>query len=140
MLLQAAWLAPRKRPLPIYLPGELIKPLLAWLDAVYLPPALMGFSLELCAWRVTETVEAAAGVEVGIFPTTYLQSLHQRIDPLSPGRVEIFGLDTTCGARRVVFSSDLGSPADLMPALAARAALPQIGEITAVGDGERIWF
>jgi hypothetical protein len=59
---------------------------------------------------------------------------------LSPGRVEIFGLDTTCGARRVVFSSDLGSPADLMPVLAARAALPQIGEITAVGDGERIWF
>jgi len=42
MLLQAAWLAPRKRPLPIYLPGELIKPLLAWLDAVYLPPALLG--------------------------------------------------------------------------------------------------
>lgn len=140
MLLQAAWLAPRKRPLPIYLPGELIKPLLAWLDAVYLPPALLGFSLELCAWRVTEKVEAAAGVEVGIFPKTHLQSLHQRIDPLSPGRVEIFGLDTTCGARRVVFSSDLGSPADLMPALAARAALPQIGEITAVGDGERIWF
>lgn len=140
MLLQAAWLAPRKRPLPIYLPGEWIKPLLVWLDAVYLPPALLGFSLELCAWRVAEKVEAAAGVEVGIFPTTHLQSLYQRIDPLSPGRVEIFGLDTTCGARRVVFSSDLGSPADLMPALAARAALPQIGEITAVGDGERIWF
>jgi hypothetical protein len=140
MLLQAAWLAPRKRPLPIYLPGELIKPLLAWLDAVYLPPALLGFSLKRCSWRVTEKVEAAAGVEVGIFPTTHFQSLYQRIDPLSPGRVEIFGLDTTCGARRVVFSSDLGSPADLMPALAARAALPQIGEITAVGDGERIWF
>ena len=77
MLLQAAWLAPRKRPLPIYLPGELIKPLLAWLDAVYLPPALLGFSLELCAWRVTEKVEAAAGVQVGIFPTTHLQSLHK---------------------------------------------------------------
>lgn len=189
MLLQAAWLAPRERPLPIYLPGELIKPLLAWLDAVYLPPALLGFPLELHAWRVTEKVEVAAGVEVGIFPTTHLQSLHKRIDPLSPGRFEIFGLDITCGARRVVFSSDLGSPADLMPALAApcdvlvcelshylpeelfsvlqgrtirhllfnhlapelngrevgllrgaRAALPQIGEITAVDDGERIWF
>lgn len=83
MLLQAAWLAPRKRPLPIYLPGELIKPLLAWLDAVYLPPALLGFSLELCAWRVSEKVELLRG---------------------------------------------------------ARALLPQIGEITAVGDGERIWF
>ncbi len=77
MLLQAAWLAPRKRHLPIYLPGEWIKPLLAWLDVVYLPPALLGFSLELCAWRVTEKVEAAAGVEVGIFPTTHLQSLHK---------------------------------------------------------------
>ena len=118
MLLQSAWLAPRKRPLPIYLPGELINPLLAWLDAVYLPPALLGFPLELHAWRVTEKVEAAAGVEVRIFPTTHLQSLHQRLDPSALGRFEIFGLDITCGARRVVFSSDLGSPADLMPALA----------------------
>ena len=89
----------------------------------------------------------------------------------------------------MVFSFDLGSPADLMPALAApcdvlvcelshylpeelfsvlqrrtirhllfnhlapelngrevellrgaQASLPQIGEITAVGDGEQIWF
>jgi hypothetical protein len=113
----------------------------------------------------------------------------KRIDPLSPGRFEIFGLDITCGAQRVVFSSDLGSPADLMPVLAApcdvlvcelshylpeelfsvlqgrtirhllfnhlapelngrevgllrgaREALPQINEITAVDDGERIRF
>ena len=189
MLLQSAWLAPRKRPLPIYLPGELIKPLLAWLDAVYLPPALLGFPLELHAWHVAEKIKAAAGVEVGIFPTTHLHSLHQRLDPSAPGRFEIFGLDITCGTRRVVFSSDLGAPADLIPALAApcdvlvcelshylpeelfavlreraighllfnhlapalngreeelrraaREALPQIGKITAVRDGERIGF
>jgi ribonuclease BN (tRNA processing enzyme) len=189
MLLQSAWLAPRERPLPVYLPGELIKPLLAWLDAVYLPPSLLGFPLELHAWRVMEKVEAAAGVEVGIFPTTHLQSLHQRLDPSAVGRFEIFGLDITCGPRRVVFSSDLGAPADLVPALsapcdvlvcelshylpeelfavlqgrpvgrlvfnhlapalngreeellrAAREALPQIGEITAVRDGERVGF
>lgn len=189
MLLQSAWLAPRQRPLPIYLPGELIKPLLAWLDAVYLPPALLGFPLELIAWRVREKVKVAAGVGVGIFPTTHLQSLQQRLDPSAAGRFEIFGLDMTCGARRVVFSSDLGAPADLKPALAApcdvlvcelshylpaelfavlegrtigrllfnhlapelngredellraaREALPQIGLITAVRDGERVGF
>jgi ribonuclease BN (tRNA processing enzyme) len=189
MLLQSAWLAPRKRPLPVFLPAELIRPLLAWLDAVYLPPKLLGFPLEFHEWRAGETVSVAPGVEVAVFPTTHLRGLQARIDPQATGRFEIFGLDVRCGDRRVVFSSDLGSPVDLVPALAApcavlvcelshflpeelfaalqdrvighlvfnhlapelngreeelvestRRALPQIGEITAVRDGDRVEF
>ena len=117
MLVQSLWLAPRSRPLPVYLPRELIKPLLAWLDAVYLPPSLLGFDLDLRPWNPSESVHVAQGVDVAIFPTTHLRGLQQKIDPSARGRFEIFGLDIACHGRRVVFSSDLGSPADLAPAL-----------------------
>jgi len=189
MLVQSAWLAPRERPLPVWLPRELISPLRAWLDAVYLPSSLLGFPLELNAWNIEETVSPAPGIEVGVFPTTHLQGLHRKIDPSSTGRFEIFGLDMNCQGRRVVFSSDLGAPSDLESSLsapcdvlvcelshfrpeelftllrgrtigrlvfnhlapelngrehelleAAREALPQIDEVIAVRDGDRIEF
>lgn len=189
MLVQTAWLAPRTRPLPVYLPAELIAPLRAWLEAVYLPPKLLGFPLELRGWKNGETAAVARGVDVGVFPTTHLRGLQAKIDPQATGRFEIFGLDMRFGGRRVVFSSDLGSPGDLRPALAtpcdvlvcelshflpeelfaelrdrvighlvfnhlagelngredelvqaARRALPQIGRISTVRDGDRVEF
>ena len=118
MLLQSAWLAPRKRSLPIYLPGELIAPLRAWLDAVYLPDELLGFAVEWHAWREGEKVEAAPGVDVSVFPTSHLDNLRKRLGPATPGKLEVFGLDLRCAGKRVVFSSDLGSPSDLLPVLA----------------------
>jgi ribonuclease BN (tRNA processing enzyme) len=117
MLVQSSWLAPRARPLPVYLPRELIAPLRAWLEAVYLPPALLGFELDLRAWPVAEKAAAAPGVEVAVFPTTHLQTLREKIDPSAAGRFEIYGLDVACRGRRVVFSSDLGHPSDLAPVL-----------------------
>ena len=118
MLLQSAWLASRARALPVHLPGELIGPLRAWLEAVYLPPSLIGFPLELRPWRPGEPITVASGVDVGLFPTTHLEGLRQIIDPGATDRFEIFGLSVTCGGRRVVFSSDLGQPGDLSPVLA----------------------
>jgi len=189
MLVQSAWLGPRKRPLPVWLPRELIGPLRAWLDAVYLPSSLLGFPLEFNAWNIEETISLASGIEVGVFPTTHLQGLHRKIDPSSTGRFEIFGLNMNCRGRRVVFSSDLGAPSDLESSLSVpcdalvcelshfrpeelfavlrgrsirrlifnhlapelngkeekllrevRQALPEIGEVRAVRDGDRIEF
>jgi ribonuclease BN (tRNA processing enzyme) len=189
MLLQSAWLALRTRPLPVYLPGELIAPLRAWLEAVYLPASLLGFPLEWRAWGKGEIVIPAPGVELSVFPTTHLDNLRKRLDPEAAGKFEVFGLDLRCAGRRIVFSSDLGSPADLLPVLtepcdvlvcelshfrpselhavlrgrpigtlvfshlapelngsehevvaSAREALPQIGRILAVRDGERVEF
>jgi ribonuclease BN (tRNA processing enzyme) len=189
MLVQSSWLAPRSRPLPVYLPEELIKPLLAWLEAVYLPPSLLGFELDLRAWDPSKRIKAAHGVEVSIFPTTHLRGLQQKIDPSALGRFQIFGLDVDCGGRRVVFSSDLGAPSDLVPVVdrpcdvlvcelshfqpdelfsvlgdcrigqllfnhlapelngredellaLARRALPQVGQIRVVRDGDRVDF
>lgn len=189
MLVQSSWLAPRRRALPVYLPGELAEPLRAWLEAVYLPGSLLGFPLDLRPWDPSRPVEAAPGVRVGLFPTTHLRGLSERLGGPSAGRFEVYGLDVSCGGRRVVFSSDLGAPSDLAPVLrapcdvlvcelshfrpeelfevlrgctigqlllnhlapalngcenalleAARRALPQIGEIRAVCDGERVEF
>lgn len=189
MLLQSAWLAPRTQPLPVYLPAELIAPLRAWLEAVYLPASLLGFPLEWRAWRKGEKAIPAPGVEVSVFPTSHLDNLRKRLAPAAAEKFEVFGLDLRSAGKRIVFSSDLGSPADLLPVLtdpcdvlvcelshfrpaelhevlrdrpiktlvfnhlareldgrekevvsAARKALPQIGQILAVRDGERVEF
>lgn len=117
MLLQSAWLAPRSRPLRVFLPRELIGPLRAWLEAVYLPPKLLGFELDFIPWQAARKTEAAPGVAVTPFPTTHLQSLQRTIDPSALDRFEIFGCDVTCEERRVVFSADLGAPSDLAAVL-----------------------
>lgn len=117
MLLQAAWLAPRKKKLDVFLPAELIAPLQAWLRAVYLPPELLGFGLDFHAWRSGHGERLCRGMEAVPFPTTHLESLRRIIDPSARERFEIFGLDIRAGGKRVVFSSDLGSPGDLAAAL-----------------------
>jgi len=118
MLLQSSWLAPRTKSLPVYLPAELIKPLRSWLEAVFLPESLLGFSLELRPWHGGRSEEVAPGVRVTPFATTHLQGLKKMIDPAADDRFMVFGLAAQTGNRRVVFSSDLGSVSDLTTALA----------------------
>lgn len=117
MLLQSLWLAPRERPLPVYLPAELIEPLRAWLDAVLLPASLLGFPVDFRAWEAGRIETVAPGVEVTPFPTTHLEGLKKKIDPSATDRFKVFGLAFRIDRRRVVISSDLGSPSDLAPAL-----------------------
>ena len=113
MLLQAAWLAPRTKALPIYLPAELIKPLQGWLEAVFLPESLLGFPLEFRPWTEGQTETVAPGVRATPFATTHLEGLKRMIDRAADGRFKVFGLAVETDDRRVVFSSDLGAPSDL---------------------------
>ncbi len=113
MLLQSAWLAPRERALGLYLPPELVAPLQAWLEAVYLPTTLLGFPLNFIPWVVGTPVKVAPGVRVTPFGTTHLDGLRQIIDPQATERFKTFGLAVECDGKRVVFSSDLGCPEDL---------------------------
>ncbi|MBU3664453.1 MAG: ribonuclease Z [Chthoniobacterales bacterium] len=117
MLLQSAWLAPRSKPLKIFLPRELIAPLSSWLDAVYLPPRLLGFPLEFVPWECGVKSEVAVDVFARPFPTTHLEGLRRIIEPDAAGRFKVFGLDADCAGLRVVFSSDLGTPEDLKDVL-----------------------
>ncbi|MBV9657225.1 MAG: MBL fold metallo-hydrolase [Verrucomicrobia bacterium] len=111
----------RDGPLPIYLPRELIAPLRAWLEAVYLPDKLIGFPLEWHAWEDT-----AAGAATLVLPgggelrvttalTTHLDGLRQRIDPTTTERFKPYSLALESGGWRVVYSADLGAPTDLEP-------------------------
>jgi ribonuclease Z len=187
MLLQSAWLERRTNPLPVYLPSELIVPLRAWLDAVFLPASLLGFPVEFLAWEAGRTVAVAPGVEVTPFASTHLEGLKKMIDPAADDRFKVFGLAVQTAEHRVVFSSDLGAPSDLAVPLAkpcdvlvcelshfsadelfaflrdrkigllvlthlsenlagreaeitaaARQALPQIGRIAVVRDGDEV--
>lgn len=117
MLVQSAWLEKRSRVLPVYLPEELVLPMKTWLEAVYLPEKLIGFPLEFRPWKPNEAAKVASDVVVQTFSTTHLEGLRRLIEPETSRRFKVFGLDIHCGGRRVVFSSDLGSPQDLAPVL-----------------------
>ncbi len=118
MLLQAAWLEPRTRPLQLCLPNELIDPLQAWLSAVYLPAHLLGFPVNFSPWEAGRVISLGPQVSVTPSPTTHLESLGRLIDKRAIERFKVFALDLRCQDLRVVFSADLGHPTDLEALLA----------------------
>ncbi len=123
MFIQGAWLESRTRPLPIYLPKELILPLKTWLDAVYLPEKIIGFSVEYHAWESLPNRQAtldASGLRVRASPTTHLDGLRALIDPSARHRFRAYSLafEWPETGRRLVYSADLGAPEDLEPTLA----------------------
>ena len=122
MLIQGAWLEGRSRPLPVYLPGELIGPLRAWLEAVYLPEKLIGFPIEFHAWETLpgRAVELDGGqLRLSVHPTTHLDGLRTLIDPAAADRFLAYSmvLEWPGAGKRLVYSADLGLPQDLEAAL-----------------------
>ncbi len=123
LFIQGSWLEGRTRPLPIYLPGELIAPLKMWLDTVYLPASLIGFPVEYHAWESLPGQRATleqGGLIVSASPTTHLDGLRALIDPSALDRFRAYSLafDWPTSGRRLVYSADLGAPDDLTPLLA----------------------
>jgi len=122
MLIQGMWLAKRTRPLDIWLPGELILPLRAWLEAVYLGPAIVPFALVFHAW------EAGKKTQVGDFAltpfdSTHLDSLHEISGISDPDRFRAYGFVIEAEDSRLIWSADIGAPEDLAPALQGGASL-----------------
>ena len=118
MLIQGAWLQSRTRPLPVYLPAELIAPLKAWLDAVYLPADIIGFPIKYIAWetlRGPSMMLDAGRMRVGAAPTTHLDGLRSLIDPSAHDRFRAYSIafEWPESGRRLVYSADLGEPEDL---------------------------
>jgi ribonuclease BN (tRNA processing enzyme) len=118
MFIQGAWLESRTRPLPIYLPGELIQPLRAWMEAVYLPEKLIGFPLAYRAWEDQPKPACIAGARVSTNPTTHLDGLRTIIDPAAADRFLPYSLaldwpDADAADKRLVYSADLGRPQDM---------------------------
>ena len=118
MVIQGAWLEGRTRPLPVYLPAELIAPLRGWLEAVYLPDKLIGFPLEFLAWEDLPglTLDLDKGrLRVSLHPTTHLDGLRELIDPDESHRFLSYSLafDWPASGKRLVYSADLGAPQDM---------------------------
>lgn len=118
MLIQGAWLEGRERPLSIYAPAELIGPIRAWLEVVYLPAKILGFPLEFQAWEdlPARLLRLDGGrMQLGVAPTTHLDGLRELIEPTAWDRflAYSFAFEWPETGRRVVFSADLGRPEDL---------------------------
>ena len=128
MVIQGAWLEGRTRPLPVYLPAELIAPLRGWLEAVYLPDKLIGFTVEFFAWEELpgQAVNLDQGrLRVSVHPTSHLDGLRKLIDPAARDRFLAYSLafDWPAGGKRFVYSADLGAPQDLEAILQAPCGL-----------------
>ena len=113
MVIQSCWIMGRERPLPIFLPRELIQPLSMWLNASYIGPDFIPFPLQFQAWEDRDKV-SVCGVEVRVAPTTHLDSLVKRF---GNGRFHPFSLAFNSPEFEFVASGDIGAPEDLIPHL-----------------------
>ena len=113
MLIQSCWIVGRERPLPIFLPKELIHPLTVWLDASYIGPDFIRFELQFQAWEDNDYVNIC-GVNVRVAPTTHLDSLVKRF---GNARFHPFSLAFDSPGFEFVASGDIGAPEDLFPHL-----------------------
>jgi ribonuclease BN (tRNA processing enzyme) len=111
LLLQAAWLQGRTRPLPVLLPGHLHGPLTAWLDAIFLGSRTLSFPVAYETWS-PGLARMVGGVTLTPQPTTHLARVQAEL-----GRPEIqaFALDVQADGRRLVYTGDLGGAEDLAP-------------------------
>jgi ribonuclease Z len=113
MLIQSCWIVGRERPLPIFLPKELIQPLTVWLDASYIGPNFIPFKLQFQAWEDSNHVNIS-GIDVRVAPTTHLDSL---VKKFGNDRFHPFSLSFDSPGFEFVASGDLGAPEDLLPQL-----------------------
>jgi ribonuclease BN (tRNA processing enzyme) len=113
MLIQTAWISGRTKPLPIYLPKELIRPLQGWLDAGYLGPEFLQFPIEFFPWETHPSLEQF-DLKVDARETSHLKDLVERF---GAGRFRAYSLRITHPEFRILLSGDLGSPLDLEPQL-----------------------
>ena len=118
MIIQGAWLEARSRPLPLYLPAELIGPIRTWLEAVYLPEKLVGFPVEYHPWESlsarTATIDDGR-LRVSVNSSTHLDGLRAKIDPGAADRFLAYSIlyDWPATGKRLIYSADLGRPEDL---------------------------
>jgi ribonuclease BN (tRNA processing enzyme) len=117
-LLQGCRLLGRTKPLPIYLPGEMISPLRAWISALYLREESMGFPVTWHAWDVEKDEDFGSGIFVRPHPNGHLLSCYAGKPGADVNRpCESVSLEVTYGTFRAVLSGDLASPTELAPLL-----------------------
>lgn len=120
MFVQSLWLQQRRRPLPVYAAPKAITALKAWLEAVVLPPELIGFVID---WRplVSGIPMAVGEIVVHAHPTRHLESLERSFGSRYPGTsFEAFSFVLEGKGFRVGHTADIGDVRDLEPLLKDR--------------------
>ncbi|MFH0965491.1 MAG: MBL fold metallo-hydrolase [Planctomycetota bacterium] len=120
MLVQWMQLAGRKRPLRVYLPAPALDPARRHLDSIFLGAPFLPFPLELSP--VTPGIVLSDGsISVEAHPTTHLAPYARAVRKggLDGAALclESYLYVVTAGRKRIVYSGDLGSPADLDPVI-----------------------
>lgn len=113
-LLQGCMLLGRTKGLAIHLPGEMIAPLRAWIDALYLTEKGLGFPLSWNAWVDQVDVDLGKDVSVTAWPNGHLRESYRLLEGFDPSRrCASYSLEILSGGFRALFSGDLCSAADL---------------------------
>jgi ribonuclease Z len=117
MLIQSMWLEARRRPLPLWMPRRVIRPLQSWLRTCFLFETQFKFRIQ---WRpLSVTAPARAGkIRVSSFRTTHLEATRKKFARRHPAvGFDIFCFLLEANGRRIGYSADLGNPRDLEPLL-----------------------
>jgi len=114
--LQGAMLTGRTKPLPIYLPGEMISPLRAWIRALYLTEEGLGFPVSWRAWEKGVQEGIAGTITVTPRANRHLEQCYRTLVGADVERAcASFSLEIRKENFRVIFSGDLSDPLELLP-------------------------
>jgi len=116
MFIQGLWLQRRTNALKVHLPADAIKPVQQMLEAVYLFPEVLPFSLSFEPLRSGEPVRFK-DVTLTPFRTAHLDKTKAKNAAKHPGDYDAFCFLLQAPNLRVGHSADLDSPRDLAPLL-----------------------
>jgi ribonuclease BN (tRNA processing enzyme) len=116
-LIQSLWLRTRRAPLHVYGPEAVVLQLKDWMEKCLLFPELIGFPIY---WKPVKPGRAwkHGPFTLKAFATQHLTSLANHFKRGYPKTCfDCYGLEIIYEGRRYVYSADLATPAELIPAL-----------------------
>jgi ribonuclease BN (tRNA processing enzyme) len=123
-LLQGCLLQERAKPLPIYLPEEMIAPLRAWVSALYLTEEGLGFPLSWRAWKHAEKEVMEEDIVITPYLNGHLRQSYRGLPGADATRPCCsYSLEIQQDDFRVLFSGDLAAAGELTPWVAQPTTL-----------------
>ena len=113
-LIQGAKLLGRVKPLPVFLPEEMIGPLRAWIAALYLNEEGLGFKILWTAWRNKVPEVFVNGISITPYKNGHLERYRSSL-PSDARAFCSYSLEIKKETFRVIFSGDLAAAEELTP-------------------------
>ncbi len=121
-LIQGAKLLGRLKPLPVFLPEEMIGPLRAWIAALYLNEEELGFTIVWTAWRNEVPEMFAKGISITPYKNGHLDRYRSSL-PTDVRAFCSYSLEIKKESFRVIFSGDLAAAEELTPLVAKKTSV-----------------